>query len=243
MSMRILKTLRSLFSNNRVSQHPLITHNNQYFKTCSHHQPISKCDFVVFDTELTGLDEKKDEIIAIGAVRIRDFRLQCSETFYALIRPEDKLHSQSTLVHRITPGELMEAKSLDVVLPQFLEFCGDSFLVGHYVRLDLAFINRACRRLLGGQIKTPYLDTMRLAMAYNEFRHGHYFDHYNIHSSYNLTALGKEYGLPVFGQHNAMQDSLQTAYLFLYLAKKMKQYGPMTLHDFLHAGRQWKIIL
>jgi DNA polymerase-3 subunit epsilon len=241
--MRLGKSIQSFFSKNRVPQHPLITHNNEYFKKRSHHQPIGKCDFVVLDTELTGLDEKKDEIIAIGAVRIRDFRLHCSETFYALIKPKDKLHSQSTLVHRITPAELTRAKSLEEVLPQFLEFCGDSYLVGHYVRLDLSFINRDCLRLLGGQIRTPYLDTMRLAMAYNEFRHGHYFDHYNIHSSYNLTSLGKEYGLPSFGQHNATQDSLQTAYLFLYLAKKIKQYGPMTMHDFLHAGRQWKIIL
>lgn len=241
--MRLLDGLQSLLVKKTVSKHPLIDHNNSFFKGQRHQQPISKCDFVVLDTELTGLNEKKDEIIAIGAIRIRDFRLQCGENFYALIRPEEKLHSQSTLVHRITPGQLIQAQSLEEILPQFLEFCGDSYLVGHYVRLDLAFLNRACKKFLGGEIRTPYLDTMRLAMAYKEFVHGHYFDHYNIQSAYNLTSLGKEYGLPSFDQHNALQDSLQTAYLFLYLVKKIRQYGPRTMHDFLHAGRQWKIIL
>nr|MBF0221179.1 3'-5' exonuclease [Desulfobulbaceae bacterium] len=241
--MSLLESLQSLFLNKTVPAHPLIDHNNNFFKNQRHLQPIGKCDFVVIDTELTGLNEKKDEIIAIGAIRIRDFRLQCGENFYALIKPEEKLHSQSTLVHRITPGQLTQAKSLEDILPQFLEFCGDSYLVGHYVRLDLAFLNRASKKLLGGVIKTPYLDTMRLAMAYKEFEHGHYFDHYNIRTAYSLTSLGKEYGLPTFEQHNALQDSLQTAYLFLYLVKKIKQYGPRTMHDFLHTGRQWKIIL
>lgn len=241
--MGIVELIRTMVSGARGPIHPLIAHNNEYFKGRSQYQPLSSCDFVVLDTELTGLNVKRDEIIAIGAVRIRDFKLQCGESFYALVKPAEKFHSQSTLVHRITPGELVQARSLDKILPQFIEFCGDSYLVGHYLRLDLSFLNRDCRRLMGGRLITPYLDTMRLAMAYNEFKHGHYYEHCNVQSAYNLTSLGKEYGLPFFEQHNALQDSLQTAYLFLYLAKKIMQYGPRTLHDFLHAGRQWKIIL
>ena len=223
MIMNIFQSIQSLFNKGATPRHPIIDRNVEYFKNISHHIPINTCDFVVLDTELTGLDEKKDEIIAIGAIRIRDFRLQCGETFYELIKPEDKLHSRSTLVHRITPDELTRAKSLEEVLPKFLEFCGDSYLVGHYLRLDLSFINKACKKILGGTIKAPYLDTMRLAMAYNEYKHGHYFDHYNIRTAYSLTALSSEYGLPFFEQHNALQDSLQTAYLFLYLVKLNSQ--------------------
>jgi len=223
--------------------HPLIVHNNQYFKEISRERSLLDCEFTVIDTELTGLNPKKDEVIAIGGVRVRDLRICCGETFYALVKPQGRFFSESTVVHRITPHELEEAQPLEEVLPRFLEFCGDSFLVGHYVRLDIDFINMACKRLLGGRLRTPYLDTMRLAMAYNELKHGHYYDHYNLGSSYNLTALTKEYDLPAFDEHNAMQDSVQAAYLFLYLVRNMRGHGLRTMDDFLKAGRKWKIIL
>ena len=45
-----------------------------------------------------------------------------------------------------------------------------------------------------------------------------------------------------FAQHDALQDSLQTAYLFMFLIKKMRRKGLHTLKDFLKAGRKWKII-
>lgn len=198
---------------------------------------------VVFDTELTGLNAKKDEIVAIGAVKIRNLQIQCTETFYALVKPEEQSHTPSTLIHRITPQELQKAEKIADILPRFLEFCGDAIHIGHYLRLDLEFFNAAARKILGGAIRTPYLDTMRLAMTYNEAKHGHYYDHSNIHGAYTLTALSKEFGLPVFTAHNALQDSFQTAYLFLFLAKQMRGYGCRTMADYLLAGRKWKILL
>ncbi len=227
----------------KKTPHPLIKQNNCYFKDFSAERPLRDYEFVAFDTELTGFSKKKNEIVAIGAVRISNLQISCSETFYALVKPENNSHTPSTLVHRLTPQELMKAEKLAVVLPRFIEFCGEAFWVGHYVRLDFEFINRAAMRLFGGVLKTPYLDTMRLAMAFNEYKHGHYYDHYNVRSSYNLAALTKEFNLPEFTEHNAMNDSLQTAYLFLFLAKKMRQYGVRSMADFLKAGRNWKIIL
>lgn len=240
--MGLIKILKQISQGGKKSPHPLISQNNKFSKNLKKDQLITECEFVVFDTELTGLSRKKDEVVAIGGVKIKDLQIQCGETFYALVKPEDQLYSQSTLIHRITPTELTEAQPMEEVLPKFIEFCGNAYLVGHYVRMDLEFVNKASERLLGGILKTPYLDTMRLAMAYNELKHGHYYDHYNISTSYNLTALCKQYELPSFEEHNALQDSLQTAYLFLFLAKKMRDFGAKTLGDFLKAGRQWKIL-
>jgi DNA polymerase-3 subunit epsilon len=235
--------LLEFFKKDTVEVHPLISSNKQAFRKFERNLPLHEYEMVVFDTELTGLDVKKDEIVAIGAVKIRNLQIQCAETFYALVKPEEHFHTPSTLVHRITPQELNHAEKLEDILPGFLEFCGDAVHIGHYLRLDLDFFNAASKRLLGGVITTPYLDTMRLAMAYNEAKHGHYYDHSNIHGAYTLDALSKEFGLPVFTAHNALQDSLQTAYLFLFLAKKMRDYGFRTMSDYLMAGRKWKIIL
>ena len=235
------KILRFFIPPSRNS-HPLIVENRQHFRNFSKNLPLHDYEMVVLDTELTGLDSDKNEIIAMGGVRIRNMRICSNETFYALVKPDNQLHSASTVLHRITPQELLKARTLEDVLPEFIKFCGGAVLVGHYLRLDLEFINKAAVKLFGGPIRTPYLDTLRLAMAYNESKHGHYYDHYNISGAYTLSALAKEFNLPLFTEHNAIQDAMQTAYLFLFLAKKMSDHGFRTLHDFLHAGRNWKIL-
>lgn len=228
----------------RPPVHPLITHNNRQFKGGAEYQRLlHEYDFVVFDTELTGFDRAQDEIVAIGAVRIRNLRIMCGETFYALVRPSERFHTKSTLVHRLTPQELIGASTMAEVLPRFLEFCGDAFLVGHFVRLDLEFINRATMKLLGGTLSTPYLDTMCLAMAYRNYQNGSYGDHFHPQGAYTLAALSSEFGLPSFLEHNALQDSMQTAYLFLYLIKKMRHQGLQTMQEYLVAGRNRSMLM
>ena len=191
---------------------------------------------MVFDTELTGLKRRKDEIIAIGAVRIKNLRICCEEMFYALIKPRGKLHTPSTLIHRITPGELLGAEPIDDVLPRFIDFCGGAFLVGHHVSLDISFINRACENYLGGVIQSSSLDTMRLAMSYKASTSGPYYNHYEKRNSYRLSSLSEEFHLPKFEEHNALQDAFQTAYLFIYLIHKMRPGDSGTMNDYLKTG-------
>ena len=236
--MTLAGRLKESLLGKRPPPHPLILRNHERFKRgLRYPRPVEEYEFVVFDTELTGFDSRQDEVIAIGAVRIRGLQIACGETFYALVRPDGNSQTRSTLVHRLTPGELHKATPIDQVLPRFLEFCGDAFLVGHFVRLDLEFINRAACKFMGGALQTPFLDTMLLAMAYYDLGHGSYCDHYNRQGSYTLAALSAEYGLPTFAEHNALQDSLQTAYLFLYLIKKMRPHRIRTMNDYLVAGR------
>lgn len=242
--MHLINLINKFISGGSRSAHPLILDNNQRFaKGLQYPGPMANYSFVVFDTELTGLSRKHDEIVAIGAVRVKGMQIVCGETFYALVRPEGRAQTQSTLVHRLTPQELLRAASMDEILPRFLEFCGEAFLVGHFVRLDLEFVNRATRRYLGGMVTTPYLDTMGLAMAYNDQRNGVSSDPSNRAGSYSLAALSKEFSLPLFREHNALEDAMQTAFLFLYLVKKLQSYGKQTLDDYLDAGRcrnrQW----
>ena len=233
--MPITKFIRRLFSSKQPT-HPAIIANNLISVASDRNLPVRDCEFVVFDTELTGLNQRKDEIIAIGAVRIKNVRICCEDTFYALIKPRGKLHSPSTLIHRITPGELLEAEPIDDVLPRFIDFCGGAFLVGHHVSMDLSFVNRACENYLGGVIRSSSLDTMRLAMAYKASMNGPYFDHREKQNSYSLSSLSEEFHLPKFEEHNALQDALQTAYLFIYLIHKMRYGDTGTVSDYLKIG-------
>lgn len=222
--------------------HPLLIENKNRFRYFSQTHPLSEYSFVVFDTELTGLNRRRDEIISIGAVKIINLQIELSQTFHQYIRPQSLEHTKSTLVHRITPEQLRVMPSMGEVLPEFIKFCGDSLLVGHYVELDVSFINKAAREVLGGTISNPSVDTMRMARGYKEAQFMETHGHGNVSTSYNLGDLGKEFDLPHFKPHDALEDALQTSYLFLYLVKKMKQGKIRTLKDLYEAGRNVNLI-
>jgi DNA polymerase III subunit epsilon len=230
--------LSRLFS--RKPKHPLLAGAAEHFATLDQNQPLSNYEFVVLDTELTGLSHRRDEIVSIGAVRIRDLSIVPGEQFYSLVEPRIPLPKKSTLIHRITPQQVQGRPRLRQVLPELMEFIGNAFIVGHYVGLDISFLNSAARDIIGEKLVTPCLDTMRLAQVYQEALFECYYDRYQKHISYNLKDLSKHHGLPLFPQHNALQDAMQTAYLFLFLAKKLKDFNVLTLRQLYLAGRSWR---
>ncbi len=221
----------------RRQPHPLLVENNRYFAVFDQSRPLSSYGFVVFDTELTGLNRRRDEIISIGAVRITDLRIDLDATFHRHIRPRNVRHNRATFIHQITPEQLRNASPMEEVLPEFIEFVGTSLIVGHFLDLDMHFLNRATRQVLDGTPANPGIDTMRLAQGYNRRKLGYFRDRSSETTSYRLNDLCREYNLPLFRAHDALEDAMQTAYLFLFLVKKFRKGGLVTLRDLYKAGR------
>ncbi len=227
--------LRKLFG--LREPHPVLLRNAELFAEFDQGRPLEECSFTVFDTELTGLHRRKDQLIAIGAVRIEQLQIEPSCCFYSHVRPDRIQPNTATLIHRITPEQLAQAPPLEEVLPAFVEFCGDSLLVGHFVDLDMHFLGKATSRVLGGSLANPSIDTMRLARRYQEAGSKDFYGSHDQSASCNLDALTEEFKLPKFKPHDALEDALQTAYLFLYLVKKFRQGCIATLKDLYRAGR------
>lgn len=195
-------------------------------------------EFVVLDTELTGFNPRQHEIVSIGAVRIRDLMIAVGDNFFSYVKPLKTIPKDSTLVHHITASQIENAPHLSQVLPDFIEFCGGAVLIGHFIQLDLAFLKRATKRLLGGSIRNPSLDTMQLTLAYETSEQTvHEYGRYP-RQSLNLTHIARGYSLPLFSKHDALEDALQTAYLFLFLTRRLKNYGFKTLKDMERACRK-----
>jgi len=231
----------SRFRSKPNPRHPAFIRNRDAFLRVAQDTPINEFEFVVFDTELTGLDLRNDEILAIGAVRIRNLQIVASDIFSSYTAPHGSAVNAQTLIHRITPQQLENAPSLAKVLPDFVDYCGQALLVGHSVGIDIGFVNRAARQLFAGQMSNPCLDTLQLAQTYTEKCWQHYYDRY-AHMLYDLDSLSRRYQLPRFARHDALQDAVQTAYLFIFLIKHLQQYGLTTLKDFYHAGQSWRNI-
>lgn len=217
--------------------HPALKRNEQQFVGFDSNRPIEDYEFVSFDTELTGLNPRRDEIVSIGAVRIKELRIIAGDNFFSYIHPNQNIPKNSTLIHRITPEQIKDAPMPEVILPEFVDFCGDALLIGHFVALDMAFLNKALKKHMGGAINNPRLDSVRLAEAYHEHKGKHGRVGTKTELSYNLTKLAVEYNLPIFEQHDALEDALQTAYLFIFLVKNLRSAGYGTLKEFFAASR------
>lgn len=237
-NLRVLEALRRWFG--RRPEASFLARNHAFFSSFDHSRPLDECEFVVMDTELTGLNARQDEIVSIGAVRVRGMSISPGDVFYEVVRPRMELPKNSTLVHYITPEAVKGRPRLEEVLPGFVEFCGGALVVGHLVGMDMSFVNRALKRHFGAGMRTPCIDTMRLAQVYQEEQWESYHDRYSLDVSYNLTDLSKRFGLPLFAQHNALNDALQAAYLFLFLVKKLRKGGIESLKDLYMSGRSWR---
>ena len=238
--MDIVQTIRSWFR----PPDELMVRNREFFKEFDQTRPLTEYSFVVFDTELTGLDRKKDEIISIGAVKIKNLQIDLGETFHHYIQPKKLDHTEATLVHRITPEQLKEAPTIEEVLPKFVSFIGNDLVVGHYIGLDMGFLHRATDKMYNGTLNNPCIDTIRMAQGYKRVMFGYYHEGSVSSNRFSLKDLSNEFNLPFFEAHDALEDAMQTAYLFLYLVKKFRKGGLVTLRELYQAGRDssWRVL-
>ncbi len=222
-------------------RHEALRRNHAFFARLDHDRTLEDCGFAVIDAELTGLNPRHDAIVSLAGVRVRSMRIDPADAFCSLARPGRDLPKGSTLIHRITSAQAEAAPDLELVLAAFVDWLGDSLIVAHHASMDMAFVNRAARRCWGGMLLTPCVDTLRLAQAFKEESWSTGYERYDASVSYNLADLAQEYGLPRFRSHDALQDALQAAYLFLFLARKLDQGRVRTLGDLHRAGRRRRL--
>jgi DNA polymerase-3 subunit epsilon len=199
--------------------------------------PVETARYVVFDTELTGLAVKQDSIVSLGAVSMQGRRIELGRTFYRLVEPRTALRGTSVVVHGITPTEAKEGPSIDKVLPEFLEFCGDSIVVGHVVSIDIAFLNGEMERSLHRRFRNAAVDTLRIHRWLKDRVDDACAFYGGCAETTDLFSLAKEQGIPVAGAHNALNDAFVTAQLFQRLLSMLPRYGIRTVGDLVRIGK------
>jgi DNA polymerase-3 subunit epsilon len=197
---------------------------------------LPDANFVVFDTELTGLSSKKDSIVSIGAVKMRGERILLGEMFYGQVDPRTALTARSVIIHGITPTEASASPGIDDLLPKFLEFCDDSLMVGHVVSIDLQFLNWEMKALYGKPLPNQAVDTYKL----HEWVKGKKEDRCAYHGGSpepgDLFSIAETYNIPVQNAHNALGDAFITAQVLQRLLGELPQWGIRTVDDLLRIG-------
>ncbi len=197
--------------------------------------PISEVPYVVVDTELTGLDERKDSIVSVGAVRMTGSRIELGDTFYRLVSPRTELSAASVVIHEITPSDVKSGPDIASVLAELLEFCGDAVLVGHFIAIDLAFLNRELKRTQGTRIENPVLDTFSIYEWLRKRDRARNCPATRI-SGFRLYDIVKCFDIPVNGAHNAVMDAYITAQLLQRFLPLLSEGGVENIGDLLALG-------
>lgn len=201
--------------------------------------PIAEAGYVVVDTELTGLDEKKDSIVSFGGIRMTGRRIELGNTFERMVSPRTALTADTIVIHQITPSEVKAQPIIDDVMDEFLAFIGDAVLVGHFISIDLAFLNREMKRNFGRVLPNASVDTFSIYQWLR--KRGHAPDcpagPLERHRLYDIANC---FDVPVYSAHNAVSDAYTTAQLFQRFLPLLTEGGADDIDDLLQIGKPFK---
>jgi DNA polymerase-3 subunit epsilon len=190
---------------------------------------------VVVDTELTGLDEKKDSIVSIGAVRMVGGTINLGNQFYRLVSPKAALKADSVCIHEITPSDVAEQPGIEAALDEFLAYAGNDILVGHFISIDLSFLNREMKRIHGCELPNPVLDTFSIYEWLRKRQRAR--DCFATpFAGYRLYDIIKCFDIPVSGAHNAVMDAFATAQLLQRFIPLLAEAGAKDIGELLKIG-------
>lgn len=171
-------------------------------KTAAQVRKKEKEGYVVIDIETTGLDCEKDEILEVGAIRIRNHEV--AEKFVELIRPKGEISKEISALNGITQEmALKEGKERAEVLKWFWEFVGESPMVGHNLSFDRAFLEKGSAEVGIAVPRVACWDTLLLARR-----------RIRDVPDYRLNTLANYFGIQISERHRALADCLVTFYVY-----------------------------
>jgi DNA polymerase III subunit epsilon len=167
--------------------------------------------FIVFDLETTGLDPISNEIIEIGAIKVKR-NSKHHDGFQSLIKPVKKIPARATAINGITQAMVdQDGRQLAEVLPEFIEFIGNHRLIAFNSDFDMGFINVAAQKL-GYRIDNQSSCALKMARrAWPGLK------------SYKLESLAKIGGMTTPGNHRALKDCELATLVYMSAAAKLRQ--------------------
>ena len=150
-------------------------------------------DYVLVDIETTGLSPVNDEIIEIGAIKVKDNKIV--KQYNELIKIDRKLSPFITKLTGITDSMLKTGKLPTIVFKEFVDFVGEDVIIGHNVNFDYGFLSNKCKKYISYNLENERIDTMYLAkkLVPNSI-------------NYKLGTLASYFNVSYEGAHRGLKD-------------------------------------
>ena len=191
--------------------------------------PWREARWCALDLEMTGLDPRREEIIAIGAVPIDEGRIVLGGGLYTLVRTTRRSQHGAVLVHKLRVPDLADAPPLEEALDRMLEMLAGRVPVFHTAAIERSFLER---QFAGRHVRLPAAaDTEALGRAWLRHRDG------SSPEGISLGRLARVLGQPAETPHHALGDALTTAQAFIALAALLDTVAPQTVGSLLAASR------
>lgn len=118
-------------------------------------------DYIVFDTETTGLEPEIDKIIELSAIKFINNKEV--DRFSMLVNPNQEIDPFITSLTGIKQQDLNSQPTINYVLPKFFEFIEDYTLVAHNAPFDIKMLACECYRNNIKLCDNKIIDTVTLA--------------------------------------------------------------------------------
>jgi DNA polymerase III epsilon subunit family exonuclease len=180
----------------------MLTMNEKY-------QKFLERTFTVFDVETSGLNPQKDDVLEIAAVKLKGKDIV--DRFEALAQPTKPIPPEAERVHGLNEIYLLvNGQGVDVVIKNFLNFIGDSIVVGHNIRgFDWLFILYYAQRLKLATPENKLIDTLELSRKLLTL------------NSHTLTNVASHFGYEHVDAHRAMPDVEMNTKVFIDLMEQL----------------------
>lgn len=192
--------------------------------------------FIAFDTETTGSFPISESMVEIGAVKFAPDG-EVLDEFCELIDPGSPIPANVMRVHGIRNRDVRGKDPIELVLPRFIDFIGDSILIAHNAPFDIAFIGV---QMIIQSIPFPtneIFDSVQMCQIFlPEVR------------QINLRSMAKRLGMKGIKCHRAFNDALVVRELFLNITKNgddqvdlQKLHENCTINSFADARKIFSV--
>jgi DNA polymerase III subunit epsilon len=168
--------------------------------------------FIAFDLETTGIQPKTDAVVEIGAVRFDG--AEPVDAFCTLINPGRPIPPEASAVNGITDEMVADQPSIETVLADLADFCGDLPLVAHNAPFDFKFLLNAVEKHKAKAPSGIVLDSCALSRIV-----------FPGMINYKLGTLVNHFGFPAANLHRAEVDSVYCGRLFAHIIQSLEKTG------------------
>ncbi len=180
--------------------------------------PWDTVTYWAIDVETTGLDARRDTLLAVGMVPVRRGAIGLGDAWSSLVRPAGPvtIPVETMRAHHILPGDLEDAPAAAAVLAGVTRRLHGSVAIVHHAAIDVAFLKAGCRAAGLDWPRIPVVDTVDLLWR-RARRRRYATGDVPRDPELNLASARRALGLPAYPAHDATTDAIATAELFLVL--------------------------